>query len=51
MPLPLGWETAQSRSTGLVYYVNTKTGATQYEFPEVSHALQQHIKERQAFLL
>ena len=34
MPLPAGWETAESRSTGQTYYVNTQTGATQYEFPD-----------------
>jgi len=34
MPLPPGWETAVSRSTGQTYYVNTQTGATQYEFPD-----------------
>ena len=34
MPLPAGWETAVSRSTGQTYYVNTQTGATQYEFPD-----------------
>jgi len=34
LPLPPGWETAESRSTGQTYYVNTQTGATQYEFPD-----------------
>jgi len=34
LPLPAGWETAVSRSTGQTYYVNTQTGATQYEFPD-----------------
>jgi hypothetical protein len=32
--LPENWTTAVSRSTGQVYYVNSVTGATQYEFPE-----------------
>ena len=32
--LPAGWESAQSRSTGDVYYVNTVTGETTYDWPE-----------------
>eukprot|EP01052_Picozoa_sp_SAG31_P016338 SAG31_NODE_1078_length_10032_cov_4.602034_6_plen_282_part_00 len=31
--LPTGWTTAQSRSTGETYYVNTATGESQFEFP------------------
>jgi hypothetical protein len=32
-PLPEGWETAVSRSTGDVYYVNQLTGESTYDFP------------------
>eukprot|EP01044_Picomonas_judraskeda_P024222 COSAG03_NODE_6601_length_1033_cov_1.581370_1_plen_291_part_10 len=31
--IPEGWETATSRSTGKVYFINTITGESQYEFP------------------
>jgi hypothetical protein len=31
--VPEGWETAVSRSTGKVYFINTITGDSQYEFP------------------
>jgi hypothetical protein len=37
-PLPAGWETAESRSTGLVYYVNTKTGAAHPLGPSTFHS-------------
>ena len=33
-PLPAGWETATSRTTGDVYFVNQLTGETQFDFPE-----------------
>ena len=32
--LPAGWETARSRHTGELYYVNSVTGVSQFEFPE-----------------
>jgi len=35
-PLPAGWESAISRSTGETYYINTATGETQYEWPTVA---------------
>ena len=31
--MPEGWVATESRSTGMPYYVNTKTGASQYDFP------------------
>jgi DNA repair exonuclease SbcCD ATPase subunit len=31
--LPSGWESATSRATGETYYVNTRTGESQYEMP------------------
>ena len=34
-PLPPGWETAESRSTGETYYVNTVTNETTYDRPVV----------------
>ena len=31
--LPPGWESATSRTTGETYYINTRTGESQYEIP------------------
>lgn len=31
--LPAGWEKRTSRSTGRAYYVNTSTGASQWDVP------------------
>ena len=36
VPLPAGWETAVSRSTGLTYWINTATGESTYERPGAS---------------
>ena len=36
VPLPAGWETAVSRSTGLTYWINTVTGESTYERPGAS---------------
>lgn len=32
-PCPEGWETAISRSTGRLYFINIETGESQYEYP------------------
>eukprot|EP01047_Picozoa_sp_COSAG01_P087618 COSAG01_NODE_20239_length_964_cov_1.197688_2_plen_149_part_01 len=33
--LPQGWETARSKNTGKVYYINIWTRESQYEFPAI----------------
>ncbi|XP_068177580.1 peptidyl-prolyl cis-trans isomerase NIMA-interacting 1 [Antennarius striatus] len=51
--LPPGWEKRMSRSTGNVYYFNTKTNSSQWERPSgepdkvrCSHILVKHNKSR-----
>ncbi len=52
-PLPAGWESAISRSTGDTYYINTATGETQYEWPtaaefDVEGSRRESLKARAA---
>jgi hypothetical protein len=47
---PLGWETAVSRRSGEIYYVNSASGATQFELPvaDVGGAVIALIREEAA---